>query len=123
MIRRPPRSTRTDTLFPYTTLFRSERVIPNVVNSRYENGVAILEVSRFNVATAQNVEQAIRQARSEEHTSELQSLMRISYAVFCLKKKNFSLFFFLFFSSFFFFLFFFFLYSFFFFLSLFFYFS
>src|SRR3546814_11451597 len=78
MIRRPPRSTRTDTLFPYTTLFRSA-----------DCGTA---------ATATNVSTAIgcstasrctdRQARSEEHTSELQSLMRISYAVFCLKKKK-----------------------------------
>src|SRR3546814_3389948 len=77
MIRRPPRSTRTDTLFPYTTLFRSRhlhvpaeaaeclfvRLAPAPVTGRPQN-------------------------RSEEHTSELQSLMRISYAVFCLKKKN-----------------------------------
>src|SRR3546814_1112454 len=77
MIRRPPRSTRTDTLFPYTTLFRSParpagiRMVPTLlvtfeIGSR---GRAVVE-------------------RSEEHTSELQSLMRISYAVFCLKKKK-----------------------------------
>src|SRR3546814_5789807 len=72
MIRRPPRSTRTDTLFPYTTLFRS---CPNVDATR--------------VRLAQAFQAAgIAPARSEEHTSELQSLMRISYAVFCLKKKK-----------------------------------
>src|SRR3546814_2837658 len=73
MIRRPPRSTRTDTLFPYTTLFRSRR-------SARKSGLrhpASLRCVRGRAG-----------ARSEEHTSELQSLMRISYAVFCLKKKN-----------------------------------
>src|SRR3546814_5093162 len=81
MIRRPPRSTRTDTLFPYTTLFRSAR------------GAAIAGVSR--AAKALFAERAAGSGgcragglRSEEHTSELQSLMRISYAVFCLKKKK-----------------------------------
>src|SRR3546814_13378795 len=71
MIRRPPRSTRTDTLFPYTTLFRSPRI-----------GTPWLEPHPHGLY--------VRPAdlRSEEHTSELQSLMRISYAVFCLKKKN-----------------------------------
>src|SRR3546814_10628417 len=69
MIRRPPRSTRTDTLFPYTTLFRSTRPC------RGRTGPG-----------RQRVRHAA--ARSEEHTSELQSLMRISYAVFCLKKKT-----------------------------------
>src|SRR3546814_9807735 len=72
MIRRPPRSTRTDTLFPYTTLFRSDqsRIILTHTNA---------EVRDLNLAA---------HLRSEEHTSELQSLMRISYAVFCLKKKT-----------------------------------
>src|SRR3546814_7602573 len=75
MIRRPPRSTRTDTLFPYTTLFRSARRVP----ARYRfRGTG---PDRFRAFC-----RAIR--RSEEHTSELQSLMRISYAVFCWKKKN-----------------------------------
>src|SRR3546814_6213398 len=78
MIRRPPRSTRTDTLFPYTTLFRSyesERVvIPR--QDRVTPGPSDLDIELREVR------------RSEEHTSELQSLMRISYAVFCLKKKN-----------------------------------
>src|SRR3546814_9142389 len=81
MIRRPPRSTRTDTLFPYTTLFRSPAVGPRTgawlageISSRASAGGARNELARF--------------ARSEEHTSELQSLMRISYAVFCLKKKK-----------------------------------
>src|SRR3546814_11911153 len=81
MIRRPPRSTRTDTLFPYTTLFRSYR-------SR--NGLLRYGLALFRATDS------IRQthcrfpatARSDEHTSELQSLMRISYAVFCLKKKK-----------------------------------
>src|SRR3546814_10355630 len=105
MIRRPPRSTRTDTLFPYTTLFRShvDRIIEMiydviskfrhcVVTTHYgpwrhkyrwgwlKNGQCqFVELSRW----------SLRQGmRSEEHTSELQSLMRISYAVFCLKKKK-----------------------------------
>src|SRR3546814_5446798 len=93
MIRRPPRSTRTDTRFPYTTLFRSSgtAVAPSADNAmhrsdnerniRYRNAV-IAYVRGDNV---RNNSVAIR---SEEHTSELQSLMRISYAVFCLKKKN-----------------------------------
>src|SRR3546814_10679965 len=79
MIRRPPRSTRTDTLFPYTTLFRSQA-----------------GKQRLNCAGAAVAVHAIDgeqgrlhgRFRSEEHTSELQSLMRISYAVFCLKKKT-----------------------------------
>src|SRR3546814_5680086 len=83
MIRRPPRSTRTDTLFPYTTLFRShdESVRSARRSSRGSQG-----------AGAPGGRLAARgggrQDRSEEHTSELQSLMRISYAVFCLKKKK-----------------------------------
>src|SRR3546814_2031055 len=77
MIRRPPRSTRTDTLFPYTTLFRS---IP------YKGeGPAVMDLLGKHVDVYLGTNAA---ARSEEHTSELQSLMRISYAVFCLKKKN-----------------------------------
>src|SRR3546814_14483005 len=78
MIRRPPRSTRTDTLFPYTTLFRSQggaghgRVRAQRQGLQFGGEAALLR----------------KQRRSEEHTSELQSLMRISYAVFCLKKKK-----------------------------------
>src|SRR3546814_3356151 len=85
MIRRPPRSTRTDTLFPYTTLFRSpEREDhPHVV-------VARVGVQMRDLRAGQGQPQHPRGdlGRSEEHTSELQSLMRISYAVFCLKKKK-----------------------------------
>src|SRR3546814_13645535 len=77
MIRRPPRSTRTDTLFPYTTLFRS---LAERLGQRLENTLVAGEFGS-------GVEHG-HQVRSEEHTSELQSLMRISYAVFCLKKKN-----------------------------------
>src|SRR3546814_12934788 len=69
MIRRPPRSTRTDTLFPYTTLFRSTP-------------------GPFHIMRMLQAAEAFPMNRSEEHTSELQSLMRISYAVFCLKKKT-----------------------------------
>src|SRR3546814_5302324 len=77
MIRLPPRSTRTDTLFPYTTLFRSNG--PDQQDQRA--GGQRADTGRAEQATA-------GADRSEEHTSELQSLMRISYAVFCLKKKN-----------------------------------
>src|SRR3546814_2186763 len=76
MIRRPPRSTRTDTLFPYTTLFRSR-----LDQSRRPDS------SAHRIGNALEL-QIIDLIRSEEHTSELQSLMRISYAVFCLKKKK-----------------------------------
>src|SRR3546814_5066177 len=76
MIRRPPRSTRTDTLFPYTTLFRSTVVTPPITAARLP-----VSKSSFQVSPGSR-------KRSEEHTSELQSLMRISYAVFCLKKKK-----------------------------------
>src|SRR3546814_5185134 len=102
MIRRPPRSTRTDTLFPYTTLFRSKQprrqpamgkkvetgrdthekqgqTEPRAAKDQGARGIA----GRKRFACAGHLDQ-----RSEEHTSELQSLMRISYAVFCLKKKN-----------------------------------
>src|SRR3546814_2111900 len=108
MIRRPPRSTRTDTLFPYTTLFRShlravlESVLPVIqvrtaglrselqksrqLRARADQARASLVASRR--ALADRRAQLRQLERSEEHTSELQSLMRISYAVFCLKKKK-----------------------------------
>src|SRR3546814_2499268 len=101
MIRRPPRSTRTDTLFPYTTLFRSQeqRVVEHEVGGRHREqhpGHAADDEGQHEGdrphhrqlepdAAAVHGEQPVR---SEEHTSELQSLMRISYAVFCLKKKK-----------------------------------
>src|SRR3546814_6810168 len=96
MIRRPPRSTRTDTLFPYTTLFRSVRRVD-------ARAAQVIRVDALWLATEPldmragtetalarvvSVFGAARPHRSEEHTSELQSLMRISYAVFCLKKKK-----------------------------------
>src|SRR3546814_2040758 len=81
MIRRPPRSTRTDTLFPYTTLFRSLR--QPLHRLRLRDG----QTTRLGMA-GERTAGLRRSARSEEHTSELQSLMRISYAVFCLKQKN-----------------------------------
>src|SRR3546814_5124913 len=86
MIRRPPRATRTDTLFPYTTLFRSpgvQSIVPLSCSARSR----MLRVPRPRPAS-DAAPAACVIARSEEHTSELQSLMRISYAVFCLKKKN-----------------------------------
>src|SRR3546814_4216834 len=109
MIRRPPRSTRTDTLFPYTTLFRSKatgftgpaRVVAlsgRVKMQRFLWGEIAAQLGhaddfkKFYVdgpdAPDENDWLAILRGRSEEHTSELQSLMRISYAVFCLKKKK-----------------------------------
>src|SRR3546814_3686032 len=116
MIRRPTRSTRTDTLFPYTTLFRSCRDRIRSFGGYAPHWKAILRVSAASVATHQSAphvrvspsyaktadlahhhgDPARSQSdgdagyclRSEEHTSELQSLMRISYAVFCLKKKQ-----------------------------------
>src|SRR3546814_14012910 len=88
MIRRPPRSTRTDTLFPYTTLFRSPARNPISAimgrNGRFRSRTSPLE--RDGHGPRPDHDQAV--GRSEEHTSELQSLMRISYAVFCLKKKK-----------------------------------
>src|SRR3546814_7811728 len=94
MIRRPPRSTRTDTLFPYTTLFRSDRRA-QVQAGRQPRGGDPEDGQLGMPAARDRVGQVVgeREAdylpyRSEEHTSELQSLMRISYAVFCLKKKN-----------------------------------
>src|SRR3546814_3439676 len=86
MIRRPPRSTRTDTLFPYTTLFRSFRCGPS------RRGFDRLSPSSGQTDQLAPFDQDPHRfdwrLRSEEHTSELQSLMRISYAVFCLKKKS-----------------------------------
>src|SRR3546814_7844458 len=120
MLRRPPRTTRTDHLFPYTTLFRShpevarahladDRVVLRagqapllVLLDRAHEGIAdhdaVVQVQRLAVGVAAGRSAQLdelldlgmrdRDVRSEEHTSELQSLMRISYAVFCLKKKN-----------------------------------
>src|SRR3546814_4014402 len=109
MIRLPPRSTRTDTLFPYTTLFRSIIREITIIGARgpalrcasaERTGNAALQLAREIVADigkAARIARAIikdraigtgRRRRSEEHTSELQSLMRISYAVFCLTKKK-----------------------------------
>src|SRR3546814_7907820 len=108
MIRRPPRSTRTDTLFPYTTLFRSDvdharvRIHLHLADrrpgrvgrdpagegrDRAQGPTEFLGQRRALVDRPGNVEEG-QAPRSEEHTSELQSLMRISYAVFCLKKKK-----------------------------------
>src|SRR3546814_9723823 len=84
MIRRPPRSTRTDTLFPYTTLFRSWQATFWVLTGF--SGLALIGVLLMLDET--NAHRDPGATRSEEHTSELQSLMRISYAVFCLKKKK-----------------------------------
>src|SRR3546814_9207397 len=104
MIRRPPRSTRTDTLFPYTTLFRSahqprgDAQVADIARGGYvlkdSSGapelVLIATGSEVDLAmqAAAQLGDKVRVVRSEEHTSELQSLMRISYAVFCLKKKK-----------------------------------
>src|SRR3546814_8148639 len=87
MRRRPPRSTRTDTLFPYTTLFRSIlHPWPAGTVPRFE--CAVHAPPRRREAARRTRPATDRANRSEEHTSELQSLMRISYAVFCLKKKK-----------------------------------
>src|SRR3546814_5949636 len=111
MIRRPPRSTRTDTLFPYTTLFRAqagdELAVTVVQPGRHAAGLAEQRLGRLRPARMRHLRVDVRPEpvlaglqvlperyraligeRSEEHTSELQSLMRISYAVFCLKKKT-----------------------------------
>src|SRR3546814_3574935 len=100
MIRRPPRSTRTDTLFPYTTLFRSARRLIAGLVQRLRHGehgehiahddIFVDRLEPSVVRADAEVEGAVEGGleRSEEHTSELQSLMRISYAVFCLKKKK-----------------------------------
>src|SRR3546814_5509667 len=112
MMRRPPRSTRTDTLFPYTTLFRSASVLVELYPGRALEPSQVMAIINL-VATSvpelgksqitvvdqkgnllsdqqelTELSMAGKQFRSEEHTSELQSLMRISYAVFCLKKKK-----------------------------------
>src|SRR3546814_2542333 len=99
MLRRPPRSTLTDTLFPYTTLFRSFLVGDDCWNARQRgwrfsdrlcdrSGIdSPSQLHRYSAVQLRSVGDC-RKARSEEHTSELQSLMRISYAVFCLKKKS-----------------------------------
>src|SRR3546814_4170559 len=102
MIRRPPRSTRTDTLFPYTTLFRSGR--PRAGRRAWHAIESSKSPSWRNLRSCESrsaeiaddyacnpglpLSQEHKEPRSEEHTSELQSLMRISYAVFCLKKKT-----------------------------------
>src|SRR3546814_5429509 len=110
MLQRPPRSTRTDSLFPYTTLFRAGVVgggtasSPNLRMITCSRRVALFTHQRYcrsfhsyrasaisallNVADCVSLILAAALSKSEEHTSELQSLMRISYAVFCLKKKN-----------------------------------
>src|SRR3546814_2635485 len=97
MIRRPPRSTRTDTLFPYTTLFRSlSRPTRTAATSPRSSGRCRANVTSNSIRVERSrdtyrdnaVPRGISTSRSEEHTSELQSLMRISYAVFCLKKKK-----------------------------------
>src|SRR3546814_4367372 len=85
MIRRPPRSTRTDTLFPYTTLFRSAIAGKGLEHALEHLRLDLRAGDDRTVGLAGEVHERVR---SEEHTSELQSLMRISYAVFCLKKKK-----------------------------------
>src|SRR3546814_5769327 len=103
MIRRPPRSTRTDTLFPYTTLFRSvcsavlsgnrnfeARIHPNIKANFLASPPLVVAYALAGTVLRDLMTEPVGQGknRSEEHTSELQSLMRISYAVFCLKKKK-----------------------------------
>src|SRR3546814_2639351 len=94
MIRRPPRSTRTDTLFPYTTLFRRDRRSSDIDRAQPARGPGCVQLPRRLRASPATMAEArpprsplAFRARSEEHTSELQSLMRTSYAVFCLQKK------------------------------------
>src|SRR3546814_2111947 len=101
MIRRPPRTTRTDTLFPYTTLFRSDaaRIVEEAFIARDIFGIEPGDLGAEGGFVVGIVEIGAV-ARSEEHTSELQSLMRISYAVFCLKKKKFNIYFTTYFSHF-----------------------
>src|SRR3546814_20186868 len=89
MVRRPPRSTRTDTLFPYTTLFRSHSCCRSWQDAPHTPAARISACGRERARHGiLQREFAGVNTRSEEHTSELQSLMRISYAVFCLKKKT-----------------------------------
>src|SRR3546814_4627316 len=87
MIRRPPRSTRTDTLFPYTTLFRSIATARGATRRLLARAVSP-NLQDLSHRCLQALPKNRTRTRSEEHTSELQSLMRISYAVFCLKKKK-----------------------------------
>src|SRR3546814_9213957 len=88
MIRRPPRSTRTDTLFPYTTLFRSPATIGTGYGFTCVMSSGGIDAPVHNSTDTGRASLGRTVLRSEEHTSELQSLMRISYAVFCLKKKK-----------------------------------
>src|SRR3546814_4017137 len=103
MIRRPPRSRRTDTLSPYTTLFRSDEATPDFaargkaavvalveIHGRRAAQIALEVVEPAMIGAGEAIDMAAiaHQRRSEEHTSELQSLMRTSYAVFCLKHKK-----------------------------------
>src|SRR3546814_9100602 len=90
MIRRPPRSTRTDTLFPYTTRFRSSSAACFSGERRVQISTIFSAVPIRTLAWASLKVGSSVMGRSEEHTSELQSLMRISYAVFCLKKKSYN---------------------------------
>src|SRR3546814_20623960 len=88
MIRRPPRSTRTDSRLPYTTLFRSRTTAADAEPSLAQGAGREIFASRFCFTSRASKACGLSSGfRSEEHTSELQSLMRISYAVFCLKKK------------------------------------
>src|SRR3546814_6202514 len=101
MIRRPPRSTRTDTLFPYATLFRSRQILTQfsdlglaapilgaLAAKGYSSPTPIQSGGIPPILEGRDLLGIAATGRSEEHTSELQSLMRISYAVFCLKKKT-----------------------------------
>src|SRR3546814_9926193 len=99
MIRRPPRSTRTDTLFPYTTLFRSNLLVAPVMQDKrflvipiscIRSGRTLKQAPKCGLRSqfTDDKNSSARSTRSEEHTSELQSLMRSSYAVFCLKKTT-----------------------------------
>src|SRR3546814_6219481 len=88
MIRRPPRSTRTDTLFPYTTLFRSIQTVNSLTVNLVLDKPSGIMCRLVAIQSVSNLPPLSCLPRSEEHTSELQSLMRISYAVFCLKKKK-----------------------------------
>src|SRR3546814_6634249 len=98
MIQRPPRSTRTDTLFPYTTLFRSRRMLIIGTDQEIDRQIELGLIAQFlrelhvtvHIITVDRIDrtQCLLALRSEEHTSELQSLMRNSYAVLCLKKQT-----------------------------------